>query len=69
MLSHKVSKLLQHQGVRSRKFYRSQGEDITEAKALNCHVMELADLRSFENLNKTGIIRSPMEAEDMAVAL
>ena len=51
MRSRKVSKLLQFQGVHSHKFCRFQGEDITKAKALNCHVRELAGLRTFDNPN------------------
>ena len=53
MRSKKVSKLLQCPGILSRKFYWFEGEDVTKAKALNCHVTELAGLCSYENLNKT----------------
>ena len=56
MRSWKVSKLPQDPGIRSRKFYRFEREDITKAKALNHHVTELAGLHSFENLNKTDVI-------------
>ena len=69
MRSWKVSKLLQFLGVRSRKFYHFEGEDITKAKALNHHVMELAGLRSFDNLNKMDVIWSSLEAEEMEAAL
>ena len=69
MRSWKLFKLLQFPGVHSRKFYRFEGEDITKAKALNRHVTELAELRSFDNLNKTGVIWSSTEDEEMEVAL
>ena len=67
MRSRKVSKLLQYQGVRSRKFYRFEGENIT--KALNYHVTELAGLCTFDNLKKTDVTWSSTEAEDMEAAL
>ena len=54
--------MLQYPGVRSRKFYRFEGENINKAKALNRHVMELVGLRSFENLNKTDVIWCSTEA-------
>ena len=69
MRSHEVSKLLQYQGVCSRKFYRFQGEEITKVKALNRHVTVLAGLRTFDNLNKTNVIWSSNEAEDLEAAL
>ena len=69
MCSSKVSKLLHYQGVCSRKFYRFEGEDITKTKALNRHVTELAGLHTFDNLNKTSVIWSSMEAENMEAAL
>ena len=69
MRSWKVSKLLQFQGVRSRKFYCFEGEDITKAKALNRHVTEVAGLRSFDNLNKTDVIWFSTEAEEMEATL
>ena len=69
MRSRKVSKLLQYQGVRSRKFYRFEGENITKAKALNYHVTELAGLCTFDNLKKTDVTWSSTEAEDMEAAL
>ena len=65
----KVSKLLQYPGACSRKFYRFEGEDITKAKALNLHVMELAGLLSFENLNKTDVIWSSNKTGDMESVL
>ena len=68
MLSHKVSKLLLYQGVRSPKVYRFEGEELTKAKVLNRHMTELAGLQSFDNLNKTNIIWSSTEAEDMEAA-
>ena len=69
MRSKKVLKLLQHPGVRSRKFYRFQGEEVTKAKVLNHHLTELVGLRSRDNLNKTDFIWSSTEAEDMEAAL
>ena len=39
-----------------------------KAKALNRHVMELAGLHSFEDLNKMDIIWSSTEAEDIMEA-
>ena len=65
MPSRKSSKLLQYQSVRSRKFYRFQGEELTKAKALNRHIAELAGLRSFDSLNKSDIVWSSTEIEDM----
>ena len=67
--SAKVSKLLLYQGVRSRKFYRFEGVELMKAKVLNRHVTELAALHSFDNLNKTDVIWSSTEAEDMEAAL
>ena len=65
MCSRKVLKLLLYQGVCSRKFYCFEGEELTKAKELNRHVTELVGLRSFDNLNKTDVIWSSTEAEDM----
>ena len=45
------------------------GEEAAKAHSLNCHVMELTGLRSFDNLNRTGAILSSSEAEDMEVAM
>ena len=69
MHSRKVSKLLQYPGVRGRKFYRFEGEDVTKATPLNLHVTELAGLLSFKNLNKVDVIWSSTGAEDMEAAL
>ena len=52
MCSNKVPKPLAYQGVRSRRFYRLEGEELTTARSLNRHVTELAGMRSFGNLNK-----------------
>ena len=68
MRSCKSSKLLQYQGVCSHKFYRFQGEELTKDKALNRHITELASLRSFDSLNKTDVIWSSTETEDMKAA-
>ena len=35
---------------------------------LNLHVMDLADLHKFHNLNKTDVIWSSTEAEEMEAA-
>ena len=69
MCSQKVSKLLQYPDVCSRKFYRFEEEDLTKAKVLNCHVTELAGLRSFDRLNLMDVIWSSTEAEEMEAAL
>ena len=69
MCSQKVSKLVQYLGIRSREFYRFEGEYLNKTKALNRHVMELTGLRSFDNLNMTDVIWSSMEAEKMEDAL
>ena len=69
MHSWKVSKLLQFQGVRSCKFYQFEGEDVTKVKALNRHVTELEELRTFDTLNKTDVIWSSMEAEETEATL
>ena len=69
MRSWKVSKVLQYLGVSSRKFCRFEEVDLNKAKALNHHVMELAGLCSFDNLNKTDVTWSSLEAEDMEAAL
>ena len=61
----KSSKLFQYQGVRRHKFYWFQGEELTNAKALNRHIAELAGLRSFDNLNKTDVVWSSTEMEDV----
>ena len=62
MCSREVSKLLPFQGVRSHKFYRFLGEDITKVKALNLHMTELAGLHTVYNLNKTGVLWSSASA-------
>ena len=69
MRSKKVSKLLQYVGVCSRRFYRFEGDEITKACSLNRHVMEVAGLHSYDNLNNTDVILSLSEAEDMEAAL
>ena len=65
MQSKKVSKLLPHPRVSSHCFYQFEGEEVVKVYSLNCHVPELVDMRSFENLNKTGVILSSLEAEDL----
>ena len=65
----KVLKLLPYPGVRSRRFYRFEGEELTKARFLNRHVMELAGMHSFDNLNKTDVILSSSEAKDMEAAM
>ena len=56
-------------GVSSRRFYHFEGDEMTEARSLNHHGMELAGLRSYDILNKTDAILSSSEAEDMVAAL
>ena len=56
-------------GVRSHCFYRCEEEGVTQARSLNRHVTELARLRSFDNLNRTDVILSSSEAEDMEAAM
>ena len=68
MRSRKSSKLLQYQGVRSCKFFHFQGEELTKAKTLNCHIAELAGLRSFDSLNKSNVVWSSTKTEDMEAA-
>ena len=63
------SGMLQYLGIRSRRFYHFQGEEVMKAKTPNCHITELAGLRSWDNLNKTDIVWSSAEAEDKEVAL
>ena len=40
-----------------------------KARSLNRHVTELAGMRSFDNLNKTDVILSSSEAEDLEAAV
>ena len=65
----KVSKLLPYPSMRSHRFYWFEGEELVKARSLNCHVMKLAGMRSFENLNKTDVILSSLEAEDLKAAI
>ena len=65
----KVLKLLFYPGVRSCRFYRFEGEESTKPCSLNRHVTELTGMRSFDNLNKTDVILSSSEAEDMEAAM
>ena len=69
MCSKKISKLLQYPGLCNWHFYRFEGEEVTEARALNRHVTELAGLCSWDNLNKTDVILSSSKSEDMEAAL
>ena len=50
-------------------FFHNPREDLTKAKMLNRHVTDLAGLGSFDNVNKTDVIWSSMEAEEMEAAL
>ena len=68
MCSKKVLKLLQYPGIRSRRFYHFEGDETTKTRSLNRHMMELAGLRLHDNLNKTDVILSSSEAEDMEPA-
>ena len=64
-----VLKFLTYLGVRSYRFYRFEGEELTKACCLSCHVTELAGMRSFDSLNKTDVIMSSSEAKDMEAAM
>ena len=46
-----------------------EGEEPVKACSLNRHVMELTGMRSFDNLNKTDVILSSSEAEDLEAAV
>ena len=69
MHSKKVSKLLPYPGLRSHHFYEFEGEETAKACSLNRHMMELAGLCSFDNLNRTDVILFSSEAEDMEAAM
>ena len=53
--------------VRSLRFYRFEGEEVVKFRSLNCHVTELTEMRSFENLAKTDVILLSSETEDLEV--
>ena len=65
----KVSKPLAYPDVHSRRIYWFEGEQWSKARSLNRHVMELAGMRSFENLRKTDVILSSLETKDMEATL
>ena len=65
----KVSNLLPHLGVSSHCFYGFEGEEATKARSLNCHVTELAGMRSFDNCNRTDVFLSSSETEDVEAAM
>ena len=46
-----------------------KGEELVMARSLICHVTEVAGVQSFENLNKTDVILSSSEAEDLTAAV
>ena len=54
----KVAKLLTYRGMCNYRSYQSESEELTEA-----------GLRSFENLNKTDVILSSLEAENIEAAI
>ena len=56
-------------GVRSYRFYYFEGEELVKVHSINRHVTELAGMLSLDNLNKTGVILSSSEAEDLEVAV
>ena len=64
-----MSKLLQFPGVCSHRFYMFDGEEATKAHSSNWHVTAIASLRSFDILNRTNVIWSSCEAEDMEAAM
>ena len=41
--------------VRSRRYYRFEGEDVVKSRSLPCHMTEVAGLCSYENLDKTNM--------------
>ena len=65
----KVSKLLQYPGICSCRFYIFEGDETARACSLNRHMMELVWLCSYDNLNKSDVILSSSEAEDMEAGL
>ena len=65
----KVSKLLTSPGMCSLRFHWFEGGELVKARSLYCHITELAGMHSFENLNKTDVIFSLSEAEDMEAAI
>ena len=67
MLSKMMPKLLTYPGLRSRRFYQFEGEELTKAHSLNRHVTELSGIRSFEN--KTDVILPSSEAKEMEAAI
>ena len=67
--SKQVLKLLLYPGIRSRYFCQFEGEEVTKAHSLNRLVTELVGINSFDNLNRTDVILSFSEAEDMEAAM
>ena len=69
MRSKKVSKLLPYPEVSSCSICHFEREELVKTRSLNRHVTELTGMRSFENPNKTDVILSSSEAEDLAAAV
>ena len=68
MQSKKASKLLPYPGLRSCHFYWFEDEDVVRFCSLPRHGLGLAGMRFFENLDKTDVVLSSTEAEDLEVA-
>ena len=65
MHSKKVSKLLPYPGVHSRHYYRTKGEEVICHRILPRAINELGDMKSCNNLNKTDIVFTFTEVEDL----
>ena len=69
MYSKKGLNFLPYPSVHSHKFRWFKGEELVKVHSLNRHVTELAGMQSFEKFNKTDVILSSSEAEDMEAAI
>ena len=65
----KVSKLFPYPGIHRHCFNWFEGEEATKAHSLNSHMTELARMRSCDNFNRTDMILSSSEGEDMEAAM
>ena len=68
MQSKKVSKLLPYPGVRSRRFYRLEREEVIKFHVFPRLITELAAMRSYENMAKTDMVLLSSEAEELEAA-
>ena len=69
MCSKQMSVLFQYPGVHSHHFYIFQGEEATKARSMTWCVTVLTDRWSLDVLNRTDVIWSSSEAEDMEAAM